>query len=375
MQENRIKMTLVSFVIVAATLSGCGPEKSTENKPQNTQIPPKISSDQVAPEVQFTNKQFDPHSDVTPSARGCNNKTGFYFAGSFIYWNSSFSDMVISSRLQNPGVYSQKQKKIYLDSQYDPGFKLGAGVNFHRDVWDIFLNWTWLQSDFNETKSTDTPKLSTMLESVVALGDLVGTAEKFKAHWDFDFDTLDLEVGRKFYISKYIAFRPYVGLKAAWINYKLKMSYFNVVDYHGAPYLSAPRSEFKDHMWGIGPRIGLNTRWVLGHCNVGFLANFSGSIIWEDFQPLSKTHFVNPDGTTPAISRITAHEQDLNPVVEVFLGFDWGRCFNQKVYFNIAAGYEMQYWWDQMKASNFFETNPSNALNLHGLTTTVRLEF
>lgn len=392
MNENKVYISLAALVIVGLIgVVGCGPKRSP-----TVQEAPKVESELVAvvvaeeikpvdapmkkaayhaPQVQFNDKQFDPYSDVTPSARGCNNDTAFYMAGSIIYWKSGYTDMTISSRVQNPGAPSSKHKKINLDTEYDPGFKLGIGCNFHRDVWDIFLNWTWLRSNLTDKEHTHTHKLSTLLGNIVPSETTVNFTNKFKARWDFDFDVLDLELGRNFYISKYISIRPFAGLKGTLIENKLKMNYEHPINSNNVPLQTSMHSKYKENTWGIGPRLGINSRWVLGKSNFAFLANAAGSLIWEDFHPSSSTKYLDAQGVPPAIGKIHFHQQELNPIAEVFLGFDWGRCFGRHFYMNLSAGYEMQYWWDQIKTSSFLDTRPTQALNLHGLTTTLRMDF
>lgn len=391
MSQNKLYISLASLVIIGLIgVVGCGPQKphsdqetvnlvsaesSAREKEGNEAASASDSnSSKRAPQVQFNDKQFDPHSDVTPSARGCSNDTGFYMAGSFIYWKSGYTDMTISARLQNPGADSDKYKKISLDTQYDPGFKLGIGCNFHRDVWDIFLNWTWLQSNVTDKQHTHTPKLATLLGNIVPQEPNVNFTHKLKARWHFDFDTLDLELGRNFYVSKYISIRPFAGLKGSWIKYNLKMTYVDPISPND-PLQSSMHSQYKDHSWGIGPRLGVNSRWVLGQSNFAFLADVAGSLIWEDFHPSSSTKYLNAQGVPPSIGKIHGHQQELNPVAEVFLGFDWGKCFGKRFYMNLSAGYEMQYWWDQQKTTSFLDIQPCEALNLHGLTATLRFDF
>ncbi|MBI3237065.1 MAG: hypothetical protein HYZ48_05145 [Chlamydiales bacterium] len=375
-QANRISLTALAIIGLGCA-AGCRHSRTTRNASPNRSE--DTSYQMPAPQVQFNDKQFNPHSDVTPSARGCSNETSIYLAGSFIYWKSGYSDMIISSRLQNSLLpQNQKQKKISLNNQYDPGFKVGLGCNFQRDVWDLFLNWTRLESNVTNRAHTHTPKLVTLLGSLVASGQndtFVGT--HLKANWDFHFNSVDLELGRNFYIGKYLSLRPYAGAKGAWIKQDLKVSYKGAVEgVQGTPFLEPITGHYKDHMWGVGPRIGLNSRWVLGKCNIAFLADLAGSLIWEDFQPYSRVHFVNPlTGNGPFIERITGHQTQLNPIAEVFVGFDWGHCFDERVYFNLSAGYEMQYLWDQLKTTNFLSFQQNDALGMRGLTATLRMDF
>ncbi len=380
MDKNKIYLSLIAVTVVGLVgLVGCGPQKSFDDNGRVMTAGGKkqASSGSVepAPQVQSGEKQFDSHTDVTPSARGCPNVNGFYVAGSFIYWKNGYTDMDIGARIQNPGEARQKHKTLQFDTHYDPGFKFGVGYNFQRDVWDVFLNWTWLQSKHSDNQHVSRHQIVTQLGGVTSqTSDATFFANKLDSRWHFQFDTVDLELGRNFYIGKHLSMRPYAGLKGAYINQKLHVKYKDVIDDAGLA-VSNVTANYKDHQWGVGPRVGINTRWVLGNCNVAFLANVAGSVIWEDFHPSSSTKFTNATGGVPTVGVVRGHRQELNPIAEVFLGFDWGRCINEKVYINLSAGYEMQYWWDQYKNSNFYDDHPNNALNLHGLTTTLRFDF
>ncbi len=311
-------------------------------------------------------------SDITPSARGCKEVSGAYVVGSFLYWNSGYSDVELSARRESTGDENQKFKTISMDKAYSPGFQIGLGANFARDGWDLFLNWTSLQSHPSQSAQTQTPKL-------VALDsepNNIFLSNHFQSDWHFNFNVLDLELGRLFYISHQLSLRPHAGLKSAWIQQNLKITYWNVINQNAASFQTPQQGQFKDHMWGMGPRLGLKSRWILGSCNIAFLGNIAASLLWEDFHPSSSVSYLDPNGDPPRIHKIHGPQQQLNAVAEAFLGLDWGHCFQNKTYLNLAAGYEMQYWWDQNKTTHHLEFFQSNrSLNLHGLTASLRLDF
>ena len=123
------------------------------NQPTTT-IPPsdisantqeKLSYSQEKTDKPESYKEYNPHVDVTPTARGCPNSSGPYVQGAFIYWKSQLEkeDIIEKVRTQSNDItFSQKVEQKELDFHYSPGFKLGLGYNFKRDFWDVFLNWT-----------------------------------------------------------------------------------------------------------------------------------------------------------------------------------------------------------------------------------------
>lgn len=361
MRNKPFELSLAALVIVGIIgASGCGSSQPTRGESK-----PLLS---YTPKSHPTTTPIE--AEITPSARGCQDTSGAYLVGSFIYWNSSYTDMVISA-LNQGTVDNTHNRKISMGTDYDPGFKLGWGYNFEHDDWDLFLNWTWLKSRPRSSQHKSSPVLETLLSDLVTPTNSVEFAEQFHAKWHFDFNALDLEMGRDFCVSSRLSLRPFAGLKSAWIRQKLNISYQNLLN-EPSPQVGV----FKDHMFGIGPRLGMNSRWVFGSCNFAFLANIAGSLIWEEFSPYSNVDYIDSQGNPPNIATMKGRQKELNPIAEVFLGFDWGHCFKNDVYFNLSAGYEMQYWWDQNKTSSqIFYLQGNHALNLHGLTTSVRVDF
>ena len=160
-------------------------------------------------------------------------------------------------------------------------------------------------------------------------------SSRAQSHFKFRFDSVDLELGRNFYIGRNLAVRPFAGLKGAWFEQSITTKYSGVIQSFdsGATTLSLPdgSATLKDHPWGVGPRVGLNSTWMFGQSDFAFLANFAGTILWEKFEPNNTSSFraSNTGSGGPVVpmgGTIKANRNDLRPVMEVFLGFDWSTC-------------------------------------------------
>lgn len=316
-------------------------------------------------------KSFDPCIDVTPSARGCIETTGPYLEAAYIYWRSSIEDLTVTSNLQQQGTNQAKETIKQIDYKYDSGFKLGLGYNLSYDYWDIFANWTRLHTEPSSSWSSANQGLNAFLLAPIEGFNTLGSSS-VSSHWNLHFDTIDLELGRRLFLGRNLAIRPYAGLKGAWVTSRLRTSYTGINN----PDLNAANVFLKDRNQGIGLRFGMQGRWDLGCSNFAILTNIAGGILWNNIKTRNNTSEF-PVNTSQGVGSFIkeAHYRTLKPLVECFIGLDWGSCFCKQYYLGVSAGYEMQFWWDY----NTFFTQPGSTsmydLRLHGLTATVTIDF
>jgi hypothetical protein len=331
------------------------------------------------------NKSLNPVVDVTPTARGCPDSSGPYAKGSFLYWKSQLEKEDIAEEIVFKGTDDFVAiKETEVNFKYSPGLKLGIGYNFKRDYWDVFLNWTLLNSNKSHKSLVSSTQVVNNPNSTIVFlpfggiitGLLVGGS--VHSHWSLHFTTLDCELGRNFFISRYISLRPFIGLKADWINWKFKNSYKNFIFTPNPSVVTAPFSAIlKEDNQGVGPRMGINSRWIFS--SFAIVGNFAASLLYTDMIAKKKLD-VSPASPPGFITM--AHRHELKPVLECFLGVDWQHCFKQRSNLSLSVGYEAQLWWDQTAAEfhggilNFNgELHAIQALMLQGLTASAGLEF
>lgn len=312
-----------------------------------------------------------------PEAR-CSNANGPYFVGSVIYWKSKFDvlDTVIETTSGSPIVNVPFVVTVQDPrSEYSLGFKAGMGYNFKRDTWDTFFNWTRLGSHTSKNFNSPNQGLINLMISPTLGGSKVQHSTEVDTKWSTLFNSLDWELAKSFLVGRYLALRPFAGIKVGWLHTTLKINELGLTD-GGVVY-----EKLTNQNWGIGPRLGLNTRWILSESNFGFVANIAGSLLLEKIKnKLSATSTTAPTPVDPVpgatILTVTTKHDILAPVIEVFFGLDWGICYNKdRFYFNMAVGVEGQYWVNQQLYGTLLATNPSNNLNMYGLTGSIRFDF
>lgn len=314
-------------------------------------------------------KTFNPCIDVTPSARGCIETTNLYLEAAYLFWHSSIEDLSVTSNIESISINQTKETIKQINYKYESGFKLGLGYNLSYDYWDVLINWTRLHSQPKSSWNSTTQSLNATLLAPFEGAGILGS-NSVHSRWKLHFDTVDLELGRRLFLGRNLAVRPYAGLKGAWITSKLNTSYAGI----NSLVFNAANVSLKDRNQGIGLRFGMQGRWDLGCSNFAILANIAGAVLWNNIKVQNVTNEFRLDNTLGGgVKKANYHA--LNPLVECFIGLDWGSCFSKKYYLGISAGYEMQFWWDY---STFFiapRNTTSYDLRLHGLTATITIDF
>lgn len=313
-----------------------------------------------------------------------------YFTADFIYWQSRSDGVAygvsVVETTDGAGLVTAQNRVLNVDFGWHPGVKLGIGGNSSRDDWDVYLEWTHHVSHNNTSSTPDTNGL--ILPSLMfPLLDTVSTifvpeGSRSFSSWKCIYNTMDLELGRSYYLGKYLTFRPHAGVRGYWIRQRHNNQYDSVQNATPTDF-GTIRVRSKYNTWGIGPRFGLNTNWLLG-CGFRLFGDVAGSIAWNSVS--SRKNQDAPDApVTPQFLRAkdSSGNANLRPNYDAELGLGWGSYFdNSNWHFDIAIAYEFHYWpdhnFDLYSVDDIFEgLNDSirGNLGLHGGTLRVRFDF
>jgi hypothetical protein len=291
-----------------------------------------------------------------------------YLTGEWLYWRTREGGLeyAVERASDSPGVYTDAvSKKLTFD--WHSGFRVGLGVHLPHDGWDIYVNYT----DFRPDQSNHAS--GSVFPLLVYQGQFpIDNVTDAHAHWEVDFQTLDVEVGRSYYIGKSFILRPNIGVRGAWIDQHSRFSYRGGDISAGSEYTVHGKNDFK----GAGIRAGLNSNWYFGQG-----ISFNGDL----FASLVAGHFDLSQHQKQNGVEVIDLDSDLNlisPNVQLFLGISWDRNFYQdKCHFGITFGFETQYWWRQNQLEHFTDSSapiyvrPDEDLAFYGLNLKARLDF
>jgi len=297
----------------------------------------------------------------------CDSNSPYFFAD-LLYWRAeegatSWADVV---HIQPETFFNQAD----LSFGWDFGFRGGIGYNLDYDQWDTRLVYTWFHTkakDAYTLSSSDVGIISS--EFLGAFIELPRTVFGFASiQWAILFNMFDWELGRDFLVSGALSLRPFMGLKGGWIHQTIRSQWTN-------PLSLVAEENLKNNFWGIGPSGGVNTDWRLGGNSSRFFSlfgDFSGAYMWGKWN-CSDIYFDN----FPSKVVVNTPSTFLGSLTfRCFAGIGWATNFNKnRSHFATRIGYEMQFWFNQLKIVTFDELRLHHDLTLQGGTCDIRFDF
>lgn len=265
------------------------------------------------------------------------------------------------------------------DWGYNPGMRFGLGFYLEHDAWNVDFNWTWL--NIAEYKHANASAGQTLMIPLFILGSANAAAQmggRTSAVWDTDYNTLDAQLGKPYYVSRYLTLNPHFGLRFAWIDQHFSVDYGGTTGVNG---ITATRTihHADNDFWGVGSRAGIDTEWKVGKgwCLFG---NIAASMLFGKFE-VSQSMIL--PGQTDGFD-LDYHFYQNVPNFEIILGFGWGHHFDKnKYHLALKAAYEFHEWWDQLNIRKFFSGTTTYAndvvsrgnFTLNGFSLKVQLDI
>lgn len=227
-----------------------------------------------------------------------------------------------------------KDDFIQPKSNWEFGYKFGINYTFPCDGWDVDLLWThYTPFSGNEIEADpgDGHTLVAIWSAFAPAQGEVNFARRIQADWKLKLDVIDLELGRAFWVSKYLSTRPFIGFR-----YALLLQDYDL-EYSGgswSPRLNPPQDplvgmvDLHNDFKGGGLRSGLETVWTVD-CGWGIYGKAALSIIYGPFDiSHSETNklAISPYSKTKIFDS-RAHFRVSRAIADLNLGIQWSRMF------------------------------------------------
>lgn len=308
------------------------------------------------------------------STRTCGNWD--LFADAFA-WFASEEASAVWVDIVNVGNNTSSFTAQDLSFDWNFGFRAGVGYNLEYDQWDTQLYWTSFHTKADQ--SIEEFPVGTLLVSEIHpeffAADLSDTfSHRAKIHWTLHYNMCDWELGRNYWVSKGLSFRPFIGLKGGWIDQSIQVHYNNLI-IAGSSTENSSRENVKNNFWGIGPVGGVNSKWKLRNfCNhyPSLFGDFSAATLWGTWicsdlynDTTGKKIIVNMRNSTLGALMFRG-----------FLGIGWDVDINRgRSHFATRLGYEMQLWVNQLRVATSQLIRLHGDLTLQGVTFNCRFDF
>lgn len=316
--------------LVAAQETSTNPTPS-RSSPSQERIPPVSISDSV-------------HCGWTADA-------------SFLYWNASadgyefaqhvHQNTTMNGRTPTLSEATVSSEAIPFDS-WDPGFQLGLGYIFpQREQWAVRLGWTHLDTSshhFVELTSFQNQTLRVSLLPVI-MGPLASSAE---GNWHLHYNMLDADIGRRFFVGKYLSIKPLFGLRGGWIHQNFKVNYAGLFRTSVATFPLDTSFHYTQDLHAIGMRMGSELKYYMGE-QWSLLGMFSSSLVHASSSSNQKLRgYLFFDNSTffPVKADEPYSFNKLRTNLEGQLGVQWETFYHHDRFrFAISALYTFSYWF------------------------------
>lgn len=325
----------------------------------------------------------DKTKQITPEASPrVEDGADVFLTADFIYWSvreEGLSFATSGFETNNVGSATLSKGSVYEpDFKWDPGFKVGLGLALGHDGWDIFLQYTWMNSNSDSEKATNTTSAATDLLStwIFDPADPSKPLTLAKGSWSLNYNTADLELGRHYFISHYLTLRPHVGLKASWQKQKNRVKYQETAN---GGVITETRLNMRERFFGIGLCAGMNSNWHFDK-NWSMYGDFALSALASHFSVDQKYTNFNITNSVASQSLVLANFKNtidtIKPVLELGMGVQWDYWFNDDSYHvGLSLGWEQQLWWGMNQFQNTFTGADYGDLTMQGVTFKFRFDF
>ncbi len=335
------------------------------------------------------------------------DRADLFFSAELLIWKPREDDLNFATELDTIPITDNSFRNGNVQNwkgKWAPGVRLGFGYNTCYDGWDLALIWTHFNSRNKKSSNGNDcdccPCAPGVFQPEYFPKDYLGTGantsplyvtEAESKRWKLQLNMLDLELGREFYVSKWMTVRPHVGVRGGWINQKFK------VEYEGgnflAPAFTTDSGTFaagttredeitmRNKFWGVGLRAGLDSKWGLG-CGFSLYGKLALAALWGKFKVNQNHTLENIAGTTGTLSKIRNNFSVCRPIADLALGVRYDHTFSNGAWgLGAWAGWEHHYFWGQnklfkMSGSNYDVVDQNNGdLSLAGVNIGMSFDF
>lgn len=376
-----LKKTSAALIAIAASASAFA----------GSDIETRVNEIEKKIEMMSTTTSMGNFGPSLVSARAEPDGMGWSLSLDVLYWQSKIGGStycaINDGAVNSPINFTLSPREPNF--QWAWGFKIGAGYNFDHDKWDTKLKYTFFRNhgkDYVNPLSLPSVIISPMIEVGAPLtyasaidfekdNVIVSYADETRTSLKNRYDNLYLDLGRDFFVSKYLSLRPSFGAEAAWFTFTSNTKFSGgqsarlPVAQVANNVTTSPNSEnklptsfdytetrtlagiggcnlqtvFTEKFVGIGPRAALDSRWHLGE-GFSIYGDVNAALLYGYFKNhLRATYTDQPDNEARA--RYNYHR--LVPTAKFELGVVYDKyimCETQHV--SMALGYENQYYWD-----------------------------
>lgn len=286
------------------------------------------------------------------------------FSGSALFWRAQEEGLDYVIRNDSGTAFANNATVKRIDFEWDWGFRLAAGYQVSDCRMDLDLTWTRFHT--KDSDSTHAPFFGGLYPVWTIPGSSLTPATRARASWKLDLDMVDLRMKTTFAPRSFLELKPFIALSTAWVyqNFEINNSGGSSTQIANAVVID-DKIRMKNDFWGLGPKIGFNSMWILGR-GFSILGDLDASFLYGWFD-LHQKETVLLTGLSPAITFLDIDNNSFSLIrstLHTMIGLKWDRMFAcDRYHLSLEAGWETLYLFAQNQLLRF-QTVSSPGINL-----------
>lgn len=354
-----VSLVLATSCMNAADNTDMNRSKSSMDSKKDMQKKPQGSMGMITP-------------PVNPCVQGCD----FSFGVEALYFRATEDSETVGFGAPVAGTYPQNYSLSNQQYDWSWGARASAGYAMDHDGWDFQAQWTWFRSTHIHDR---TAPAGGGFYSPVAGVDFLSSpglniqSTALNAHRRLLINMGDLDLGREFFISKWLVLRPHVGARGIWVERHLKVNAVNITAIPAGLDANTNRitSLSKGSYNAGGMYIGLDTQWGFGD-GWSLFGNLDQALVYG--RNTFTVSEVDHTTTAPKYTRYTATDRwnTVRGMTDIAIGLRWDYMFG-----NDSYRLRLQAAWEEHIFSNLDVTNfgSSGDLALTGASFKASFDF
>ncbi len=277
--------------------------------------------------------------------------------GELLYWTANQGGMPLAVVNEHTSVNLSDAKIENVRGKWDVGSRVGIGYVIPHDGWDIDFTWLHFNTESHRKvlhSSRNKFIFPTLVPSTDPISD-INFCRKADARWKLYFNQLDLDLGREFFVSRWLTLRPHGGIRADWLRQDLNANYKNFDNGLSTP--NKVQIRYHDRWRGVGLEGGLDSQWGLGG-GWSIFTDISAAILYGrhkirliDKDTPATVSFSNGASSLPKgkYARVKDRLRRIaHPVIDLLLGLRWDTKFDDdRFHLGLQAGWESHVYFGQ----------------------------
>lgn len=354
---------------------------------------------------------FTPLLATLPSAMNCplpqeaEGTAKMFFSADFLLWECK--EQGLDYAFKNVSTQATQELSVYeTHPNWEPAFKLGAGVHFEHDRWDLAATYTFFQTHANDAAehffSTTALAGPGMLPVWICPtsfgGNGVGVRfSRAEADWKIRAQWVDLTLSRPFFVAEKLSVEPGFGFRGAWLHQRFNVSYTGGNQIlAGLGNLGAVISStinMANFSNNVGPQCSLLSRWRFGQ-RWDLFSHLSGALLASRFSvDRQESDFFTRAGGSAGTSQEYINLQrtywTFTPQGELSLGLRFGDCVKKvrhTFYYGLSLSYDAVLFWKQNQLMRYIDNFSASTITtsvaptqgdlfFHGVTLNLEFDF